>query len=122
LAGTRTRRRVTLPRAELPEGTWKTIVVGRREIVVVHAEGELRAVFNRCPHQQAPLARGRLAGAPAAGPVGELAYEPGTKVLRCPWHHYEFDLATGRCLADPTRLRVATYEARFEGEEVAIYV
>ena len=30
-------------------------------------------------------------------------------MLRCPWHQYEYDLETGRCLADPERLRVRTY-------------
>lgn len=93
----------------------------RREIVVVNADGELFAVFNRCPHQQALLSRGRLAGAPAAGPPGTFAYLPDARVLRCPWHHYEFDLRTGRCLADPQRLRVATYEVRVEGEEFVVY-
>jgi nitrite reductase/ring-hydroxylating ferredoxin subunit len=119
---TRTRQRVAIPKAELPEGAWKVITVGRREIVVVHAEGELRAIFNRCPHQQAPLSRGRLTGAPAAGAVGELRYEPGVRVLRCPWHHYEFDLETGRCLADPARFRVAAYDVREEGDDYAVYV
>ena len=111
-----------IAKAELPPGTWKTIVARRREIVVINAEGELFAVFNRCPHQQALLSKGRLAGAPAAGgPVGTIVYEPGAHVLRCPWHHYEFDLRTGRCLADPERLRVAAYEVREEGDEYAIY-
>jgi 3-phenylpropionate/trans-cinnamate dioxygenase ferredoxin subunit len=120
---TKARQRVAaIPKAELPEGTWKTLVVGRREIVVVNAQGELFAVFNRCPHQQAMLSKGRLARAPAAGgPVGEIGYGPGVHVLRCPWHHYEFDLRTGRCLADPDRLRVAAYEVREEGDEYAIY-
>lgn len=123
MAEAKARQRVAaIPKAELAPGTWKTITVRRREIVIVNADGELFAMFNRCPHQQAPLSRGRLAGAPAAGLPGEFAYEPDTYVLRCPWHHYEFDLRTGRCLADPARLRVATYELREEGEEFALYV
>jgi nitrite reductase/ring-hydroxylating ferredoxin subunit len=40
----------------------------------------------------------------------------------CPWHRYEFDLATGRCVADPARLRVATYRIEVEGDEIAVYV
>jgi 3-phenylpropionate/trans-cinnamate dioxygenase ferredoxin subunit len=122
VAAIRTRQRVAaLPKAELPPGSRRTLTARRREIVVVNAEGEVFAVFNRCPHQQAPLSKGRLAGAPVAGgPVGEITYEPGAHVLRCPWHHYEFDLRTGRCLADPERLRIATYEVREEGDEYAI--
>jgi 3-phenylpropionate/trans-cinnamate dioxygenase ferredoxin subunit len=123
MAATKTRQRVAaIPKQELAPGTWKVITVRRREIVVVNADGEVFAIFNRCPHQQAMLSKGRLTGAPAAGgPVGELTYEPGLRVLRCPWHHYEFDLRTGRCLADPARLRVATYEVREEDDDFAIY-
>ena len=33
-------------------------------------------------------------------------------MLRCPWHHYEFDLNTGRCLGDPEGKRVRTYDVR----------
>jgi nitrite reductase (NADH) small subunit len=118
----RERRRVTIPAEDLPVGTWRVIVCRGREIVVVNADGSPRAMFNRCPHQHAPLAGGRLAGAPRAGPVGELNYEPGRHVLRCPWHRYEFDLETGACLAEPKRLRVATYEVCREGDEYAVYV
>jgi nitrite reductase/ring-hydroxylating ferredoxin subunit len=40
-------------------------------------------------------------------------------VLCCPWHGIEFDLHTGRCLADPSQ-RVRTYEASVEGDHVYI--
>jgi len=33
------------------------------------------------------------------------------EVLRCPWHQWTFDIATGQCLVDET-LRVATYPVR----------
>jgi nitrite reductase (NADH) small subunit len=32
-------------------------------------------------------------------------------VLRCPWHGWEFDPKTGRCLDDPA-MRVAVYDAK----------
>jgi nitrite reductase/ring-hydroxylating ferredoxin subunit len=122
MAETKTRERISFPASELEADGCRTITAGRREVAVVRVENQLFAVFNRCPHQQAPLSRGRVAGAPAAGPVGEFVYEPGVYVLRCPWHHYEFDLRSGRCLADPQRLRVACYEVREEGDEIAVYV
>jgi nitrite reductase (NADH) small subunit len=36
------------------------------------------------------------------------------KVIRCPWHKFEFDLETGRSLHDPDRMRVATYQVAIE--------
>jgi nitrite reductase/ring-hydroxylating ferredoxin subunit len=123
MASTRTRRpAAAIPRAELPPGTWTTVSVRSRELVVVNDGGEVFALFNRCPHQQARLSSGRLARPPASGrPIGEIDFDPGAGVLRCPWHHYEFDLRTGRCLADPERLRVATYDVREEGDAYVVY-
>ena len=122
MASTQTKERVSFPKHELPPGARKVILVGRREIVVVNSGETLFAVFNRCPHQQAPLSAGSLAGAvlPTAT-VGERRYGMELAVLRCPWHKYEFDLSTGRCLADPDRLRVAIYDVREEGDEIAVY-
>ena len=89
----------------------------------MNGDGALFAVFNRCPHQQAPLSKGSLTGAVLpTSIVGERKYGLELGVLRCPWHKYEFDLTTGRCLADPERLRIATYEVREEGDEIAVYV
>jgi 3-phenylpropionate/trans-cinnamate dioxygenase ferredoxin subunit len=80
-----------------------------REVGVVAVGAELRGVRNRCPHHGGPLCRGtveqRLTGRPGRYHVtGEL-------VLRCPWHGWEFDPATGACLDDPA-LRVAVYPAK----------
>ena len=91
--------------------------IGGREIGVLDVSGELRAIRNRCPHHGAPLCLGtvrtREAGVPGR-------YEPGGRtVLRCPWHGWEFDLATGRCPEDPS-IRVATYDVRVVGDCVQV--
>ena len=41
-------------------------------------------------------------------------------MLRCPWHHYEYDMTTGICPADPKRYRVATYEVAQTDEEIVV--
>ncbi|MGH3032457.1 MAG: Rieske (2Fe-2S) protein, partial [Gaiellaceae bacterium] len=80
--------------------------VGGREVGVVRdaASGSLHGIRNRCPHHGGPLCLGtvreRLAGEP-----GRYALA-GRSVLRCPWHGWEFDLETGRCLDEPS-LRAA---------------
>lgn len=116
------RTRVSFPRSEVPDGSRKVVTVGKREIVVVNVSGTLRAMYNRCPHRQAPLDRGLLGRAPVRSPVGELQYGTEIQVLRCPWHRWEFDLETGSCIADPKRFRVKTYEVKVEGDEIALYV
>jgi nitrite reductase/ring-hydroxylating ferredoxin subunit len=119
---TRTRQAVAIPKSELLPGERRVITVRRREIVVVNNGGEVHAMFNRCPHQQAPMVRGRIAGTNDATPVGTFTFDPDKRVLRCPWHHYEFDLHTGRCLADPERYRIATYEVQDDGEDYVVLV
>ena len=85
--------------------------IGRREIGVVldRAAGELRAVRNRCPHHGAPLCLGTVLER-ATGAPGRYTLS-GRRVLRCPWHGWEFELDTGRCADDPA-IRVAVYPVR----------
>lgn len=42
-------------------------------------------------------------------------------VIICPWHNFEFDLDTGRSPCEPDRLRIATYWAELEEDEVVVY-
>jgi nitrite reductase (NADH) small subunit len=121
-APARTRQRVLIPKAELAPGERKVVTVRRREIVVMNDGGTPYALFNRCPHQQAPLSPGRLAGTSETAPVGTFSFDPDHRVLRCPWHHYEYELTSGRCPADPGRYRVATYEVEEEGENFVVLV
>ena len=92
-------------------------VAGREVGVVVEADGVLRGIRNRCPHHGGPLCLGTVRERVGGGPgVYELA---GRRVLRCPWHGWEFDLETGACLDEPS-LRVAVYPARIELDRVLI--
>jgi nitrite reductase/ring-hydroxylating ferredoxin subunit len=121
-AAGRTRTRLSFPAAELPPGARKLVKAGRREIAVFNVDGTLYALKNNCPHQQAPLLNGPIGGTRLPSKVGEYCYGMHNQVLRCPWHAYEFDLQTGRSLAEPERFRVATYEVKHEAEEIAVYV
>jgi nitrite reductase (NADH) small subunit len=119
---TRQRQRVAFPAAELPRNGRRLVVAGRREIAVFDVEGTLYALKNRCPHQQAPLLPGMVGGTRVASPVGSYCMGMAGRVLRCPWHAYEFDMETGINLVEPERYRVAVYEVRREDKEIAVYV
>jgi nitrite reductase (NADH) small subunit len=43
----------------------------------------------------------------------------GRRVLRCPWHGWEFDLGSGRCLDEPS-LRAAVYPAEVADGRVRV--
>jgi nitrite reductase/ring-hydroxylating ferredoxin subunit len=42
------------------------------------------------------------------------------EIIRCPWHLWEFEIATGRCLVDP-HVRVKTYPVAIEDGQVIVY-
>ena len=69
-----------LEHGELPEGRVKPVTCHHRTVCMTHWEGKYHALDNKCPHQ--------------GGPLGEGSIENG--YLRCPWHGWDFDPATGR--------------------------
>lgn len=99
------------------EGSLVARIGGREVGVVAEPDGAVHGIRNRCPHHGGPLCRGtvreRLAGAPG------LYTLAGRRVLRCPWHGWEFDLETGVCLDDPTH-RAAVYAVRVENGRVLL--
>lgn len=118
---------VVCPVADLPEGSRRLVVPfrGRAGIGVFNVNGRYHALRNLCPHKLGPLCTGRVSGrvvaaAPpsAATPALEVVREG--EVISCPWHLWEFDIASGRCLVDP-RLRVKSYPVRTENGFVVVY-
>jgi nitrite reductase/ring-hydroxylating ferredoxin subunit len=96
---------------EFPVGEFRVLELGRREIGVVRlGDGTFRAVRNKCPHAGAPLCRGVVGGTMLPSRPGELDFAPERLVVRCPWHAWEFDLATGEVVVDTRRERVKVYD------------
>lgn len=113
-------RHVVCPVAELPPGARKTVEIGGRSICVLNVEGRYFALRDTCPHQGGPLCRGTVAGTMLPSAPLEYVYGLENRVLRCPWHGWEFDLETGRSLFDPERKRVKVYPVRVEDDLVVV--
>jgi nitrite reductase (NADH) small subunit len=108
--------------ADLPPGEMRVFTVGRMPILVARKDAStFFAVFAICPHQGADLSKGRFGGTNVASAVGEFRYGRDCELVRCPWHGWEFDLATGRSLHDPERKRVKAYKVTLEGDEVVLW-
>lgn len=90
-------------------------------IGVFNINGEFFALKNVCPHYGAPLCQGSVHGTHRPSPV--FTYRPDLqgRVLRCPWHGWEFDIVTGKGLYDANS-RVATYacEVNDDGDLVVL--
>ncbi len=80
------------------------IIVKRddKQILLIATDAAIFAVDNRCPHEGYPLAEGALDGC----------------TLTCHWHHWKFDLASGRTLVGEDRLR--HYPVRVQDGQVQI--
>lgn len=94
---------------EIPPGAAKQVTIQGREIGVFHVNGEYFALLNRCPHEGAPLCRGKLASLVTADQPGEFRVSRQGEMLKCPWHGWEFDIRTGQSWCDPTKTYVRSY-------------
>lgn len=95
--------------AELPPGSRKIVEIAGRSIGVFNVDGNFYALRNSCPHQGAPLCLGSVGTTPSASDPGEFRWSEAP-VLSCPWHGWEFDLATGRSVFNPHKTRVKAFQ------------
>jgi nitrite reductase/ring-hydroxylating ferredoxin subunit len=70
--------------AELEQRPFKVVTLEDRHILLLRADGQIRALDSRCPHMGYPLSQGTIRDG----------------VLRCHWHHWRFDLASGGCFTE----------------------
>ncbi len=78
--------------SEVPPGTGRECVADDRIIAVFNVDGTIFAMDGICPHAGGPIARGCLSGS----------------VVTCPWHGWQFDVATGKHQLTP-RIQQKTY-------------
>ena len=107
---------------ELPIGERKIVEIGKRSIGIFNVHGDLYAIRNICPHQGAELCRGTVGGTmlPTENP-GEYNYDLDGRILRCPWHFWEFDITTGEMIFVPNPQRVKTYDVAIEKPSLERY-
>lgn len=79
-----------------------------KSIAVFNVDGRHYAMRSVCPHQGGPLCAGTVGGTMLPSEPHRYIYGKEGRVVRCPWHGWEFDLESGRALSDP-RLRVRMY-------------
>lgn len=90
--------------SEVPEGRGLLVERDGHTVAVFNAgNGRVHATSPLCPHEDGPLADGWL--------------EAGAVV--CPWHGFDFDLATGACRVDRD-LAISIYAARVNGAAIEV--
>ncbi len=91
--------------SEIPVGTGKVVEAGGKTIAVFNCEGSFYAVENACKHRGGPLGEGSLSG---------------TSVT-CPWHGWEYDVASGACATDAS-ITVQTFSVAVEGDDIVVAI
>jgi len=79
------------------------VEIDGKAIALFHTEGGFFATEENCLHAGGPLHEGTLAGT----------------VVTCPWHEWQFDVATGACDLNPC-VRLRTYPVRIRDGMVEI--
>ena len=90
--------------SEIPVGRGLLVERDGVSVAVFNAGGgRFHAVSPICPHEDGPLADGWIEGDAAV----------------CPWHGFDFELATGRCRVDD-ELAIPVYPVRVSGGAVEV--
>ena len=90
-------------------------------IGVFNVKGELYALHNRCPHRGGALCLGPVTGTAVSENGSPFAYVRDGELIRCAWHGWEFEIATGRALAD-AKVRAKTYPVEVENGGVYVVI
>ena len=88
------------PLDELPPGSVKIVRAGELALGVYNIDGELRAIEDRCSHDDGPLCEGD--------------WDPDEGVVVCPRHGANFDIRTGEPLTLPAYEPVETFPVRVD--------
>jgi nitrite reductase (NADH) small subunit len=90
-------------RDEVPPGTIREFQLEGTVVAVANIDGKFYAIDNVCLHRGGPLAQGELQG----------------KVVTCPWHGWQYDVATGKLALNPA-IGVQCYPVEVRGEDIFI--
>ena len=111
--------------AELKNGERRIVKTAKGEVGLFVEAGKYHAYSNLCPHQGGPACEGVLMNKVVDIIAPDRTYQGQTfsdeRHFVCPWHGYEFDLATGECAGDK-RLKVKKFDVVKKGEDVFIKV
>lgn len=111
--------------SEFEDGDRRIVTENGREIGVFHSGGTYRAYSNYCLHAGGPVCEGLIINRVLEVVTSDGRYEGqtfGSDVhFVCPWHGYEYDLATGECVGDRS-LKLESFDVVRRGDEIFVVV
>jgi len=89
--------------SDFGDGDRKIVDVNGKSVGIFRIGDDFYAIRNRCPHQWGPLCLGTFAPRAVSSGPGDVHVDDGPPLLACPWHGWEYDLATGQSFMGPGR-------------------
>jgi nitrite reductase/ring-hydroxylating ferredoxin subunit len=106
--------------SDIPDGDYRVFAIEALEVGIFRTGSKVLAYENVCPHAGGPVCQGKIFHkveeviTPDKKSAG-LRFGKARHIV-CPWHGYEFDLATGCHPGDPalrlTPVKVAVREGQ----------
>ncbi len=90
---------------EVPAGTIREIQIDGKTFALANVDGKFYAINNTCLHRGGPLGQGELEGS----------------TVTCPWHGWQYDVATGKVIANPS-VGVECYAVEVRGDDLFVDV
>ena len=91
--------------ADIPEDRGHEVLVAGRVVGLFRQDGGVVAVDGLCPHAGGPLATGYCRDG----------------VVMCPWHGWQFSLATGEHCSTP-QITVERFDCEVDGDDVFVTI
>jgi len=104
---------------EVSANAAKIVNLKSRSIGIFNVKGSYHALLNVCPHRGASLCEGPVSGTTCPTQGRDFVYGRENEIIKCPWHGWEFDLLTGKALADP-RVRVRRYPTEIREDTIFV--
>lgn len=90
-------------KSDVSFGCGVKVEVDGKEIALFNCDGNFYAIDDTCLHRGGPLSEGSLED----------------KVVSCPWHGWQYDVASGACLTNPS-VSQNKYQVKVEGNDILI--
>ena len=117
-------RYLAAPSDRIPEHGRLVVDIGDTTVGIFRVGGRLFAYVNRCPHMGGPVCQGLII--PAVREIVDeqqvsrgYAFDESEMRIVCPWHGYEFAIATGSHPAKAS-IRLTPVPVEEEGGEVYV--
>lgn len=89
--------------ADVQPGHGIVAEAGGKTLAVFNVDGTFHVIDNTCVHRGGPLGEGDVEGS----------------VVACPWHGWQFNIATGECVKNPSA-KVDVYQVKVEGTDIKV--